>query len=43
MAVGMINGTSAFGRLRTFQGWAQFENVPPNNGLQSDAPRAARA
>lgn len=29
-------------QLRTFQGWAELESAPPNSGLQSDAPQAAR-
>jgi hypothetical protein len=43
MAVGMINGTSALGQIADPPGGTESEGVPPNNGLQTDAPKAARA
>jgi hypothetical protein len=43
MAVGMIDETSAFGRLQTFHVGLELKSVLPNNDLQSDAPGAARA
>jgi len=39
----MARGKRRFGPLAAIQESANWLRVPPNNGLQVDAPRAARA
>jgi len=39
----MGRGMTAFGPIADPPGGAESESVPFNNGLQTDAPKAARA